>query len=187
MVQTRNFFHFGTNLKKWVPHHAPEHLFFRCIVLRGVIWHTFLEFWAKVKHFLQCLAKIWIDCLLEMDITYHNQWKKWQWEVTDRICRLSFYFSICKKTKNNTFKFYSNVIGSIKWHFVKNRQSSSSIPELSVLSAPQRRGVCCYSCSVSNIKLVLWLRFWLTLKFNYKWKGWWCGNDSRSELHQWSQ
>ena len=111
------------------------------------------------------------DCL-DGYITYQNQWTKWQWEVTDRICRLAFFFSICKKTKNNTFKFYSNGIGSVKWHFVKKSQfSSSSIPELSVLSAPQRRGVCCYSCSVSNIKLVLWLRFWLTLKFNYKWKG----------------
>ena len=134
-------------------------------MLSGIIWYTFFYLWAKVKHFLQCLAKIWIE----------------------RICRFAFYLSICKKAKNNTFKFYSNFIGSIKWYFIKNSQFSSSIPELSVLSARQRRGVCCYSCSVSNIKLVLWLRFWLTLKFNYKWKGWWCGNDSRSELHQWSQ
>ena len=66
-------------------------------MLRGIIWYTFFDLWAKVKHFLQCLAKIWID----------------------RICRLAFYLSICKKTKNNTFKFYSNVIGSIKWYFIK--------------------------------------------------------------------
>ena len=46
-------FHFASKLQKWMPTHSSEHLFFRWIVLRGVIWHPFLEIWAKVKNFLR--------------------------------------------------------------------------------------------------------------------------------------
>ena len=47
-------FHFGSNVQKKVPNHSPEHLFFRWIVLRGVIWHLFFwEIWAKGKFFLR--------------------------------------------------------------------------------------------------------------------------------------
>ena len=45
-------FHFGSNLKKKVPNHDPEHLLLRLIVLRVAIWHM-LEIWAKVKNWLR--------------------------------------------------------------------------------------------------------------------------------------
>ena len=34
-------FSFGSNIQRNVPNHSPEHLLFRWIVLRGVIWHLF--------------------------------------------------------------------------------------------------------------------------------------------------
>ena len=37
--------------KKKVPNQDPEHLFFRWIVLRIVIWYLFWEIWAKVENF----------------------------------------------------------------------------------------------------------------------------------------
>ena len=36
-----------------MPNHYPEHLLFKWIVLRIVIWHIFLEIEAKVKIFLR--------------------------------------------------------------------------------------------------------------------------------------
>ena len=47
------FFHFDSNLQKWVPNHDHEHLLFKWIVLWVVIWHPFLEIWAKVKKILR--------------------------------------------------------------------------------------------------------------------------------------
>ena len=44
----RKVLNFGSNLKKKVLNHLPEHLLFRCIVLRRVFWHLFLDL-AKVK------------------------------------------------------------------------------------------------------------------------------------------
>ena len=37
----REHFHFGSNLPKKVPNHDHEHLLFRWIVLRIMIWHLF--------------------------------------------------------------------------------------------------------------------------------------------------
>ena len=39
------------SLKKRVPNHSPEHLIFRWIVLRGMIWYFFLRFEPKWKTF----------------------------------------------------------------------------------------------------------------------------------------
>ena len=36
-----------------MPNYDPEHLLFRLIVLRVVIWHLFVKIRAKVKHFLR--------------------------------------------------------------------------------------------------------------------------------------
>ena len=43
VAESQKVFYFGSNLPKNVPNHYPEHLFFKRIVLRKVIWHLFLE------------------------------------------------------------------------------------------------------------------------------------------------
>ena len=41
------------NLKQNVPNYAPGQYPPKKILLRGVIWHLFLEIWAEVKNFLR--------------------------------------------------------------------------------------------------------------------------------------
>ena len=46
-------FSLASNLKKKeVPNHSPEHLFFRWIVLRAVIWHLLFGDMRQSKNFL---------------------------------------------------------------------------------------------------------------------------------------
>ena len=49
VASSHKVFHFGSNLQKWGPNHDPEHVFFKLIVLRIIIWHPFLKIWAKFK------------------------------------------------------------------------------------------------------------------------------------------
>ena len=52
VAYSQNVFHFGLNRQKKKMSN-PEHLLFRWIVLRTMIWHLFWEIWAKVKTFLR--------------------------------------------------------------------------------------------------------------------------------------
>ena len=58
-------FYFDPNQQNLVPSHDPEHLFFIWTVFRVVIWHPFLEIWAKVKNFLK-LSHLWKQMQLKV-------------------------------------------------------------------------------------------------------------------------
>ena len=53
VAQSQNVFHVGPNLQKGVPNHDPEQYPPTKKMIRVIIWHPFLEIWAKVKNFLR--------------------------------------------------------------------------------------------------------------------------------------
>ena len=74
---------FHSNLKKNVPIHSREHLLFRRILLKRVIWHIFLEIWGKLseinpplctpKH-KKCSESRPTSTMLQQDDIWPNGW-----------------------------------------------------------------------------------------------------------------
>ena len=77
-------FHFELNVQKKVPNNRPELYQTKEKMLQTVIWHLFLEFWAKVKNFLTChlrFFRVWT-------------WKKYRVEYTQifvQVCHLKSF------------------------------------------------------------------------------------------------
>jgi hypothetical protein len=44
LALSQKVFHHGSNLQKWVPNSNPEHLLFKQIMLKGMLWHPFYHF-----------------------------------------------------------------------------------------------------------------------------------------------
>ena len=53
VAQSQNVFHVDPNLQRGVPNHDPEQYPPKKKMIRVIIWHPFLEIWAKVKNFLR--------------------------------------------------------------------------------------------------------------------------------------